>query len=64
MPWSVSGIYMASTLGVYNLDFAPYAFFNYGCAVISIFYALTSKTVSRWAFAFYDAKENPGAYVK
>lgn len=64
MPWTVSGIYMASTLGVYNLDYAPYAFFNYGCAAISIFYALTSKTISRWAFSFYDAKENPGAYVK
>ncbi len=63
MPWTVSGIYMATTLGVYNLDYAPYAFFNYGCAALSIFYALTSKTVSRWAFAYYDAKENPEQYA-
>lgn len=63
MPWTVSGIYMASTIGVPNLTFAPYAFFNYGCAIISIFYALTSKTVSKWAFSYYDAKENPEAYA-
>ena len=63
MPWTVSGIYMATTLGVYNLDYAPYAFFNYGCAALSIFYALTSKTVSRWAFAYYDAKDNPEQYA-
>ncbi|MCD7897203.1 MAG: Na+/H+ antiporter NhaC [Planctomycetaceae bacterium] len=64
MPWTVSGIYMASTIGVPNLSFAPYAFFNYGCAALSIFYALTSKTFSRWAFSYYDAKHNPEVYIE
>ncbi|MGM8931702.1 Na+/H+ antiporter NhaC [Salinicola halophyticus] len=28
-PWTVSGIYMATTLGVATLDYAPWALFNY-----------------------------------
>ena len=57
MPWTVSGIYMASTLGVPNLQFAPYAFFNVGCACLSILYALTYKSIGKWAFAYYEAKD-------
>lgn len=51
LPWTVSGVYMATTLGVPVLDFAPYAIFNLACIGLSIVYALTYKSVGKFAFA-------------
>ena len=38
IPWNTCGAYMAATLGVATFSYAPYAFFNYLCPVIAIFY--------------------------
>jgi len=57
MPWTVSGVYMATTLGVAALDFAPYAVFNVSCVLLSILYALTYKSLGKYAFSFYTDEE-------
>lgn len=39
IPWTVTGIYMASILGIPNLQFAPFAIYNLACIVIMFIYA-------------------------
>ncbi len=39
-PWTVSAVYMAGTLGVATLDYAPWALFNYLGIVFSILLAM------------------------
>lgn len=39
MPWTVSGVFMATTLGVATLDLLPYAAFCYLSPVFSLIYA-------------------------
>jgi NhaC family Na+:H+ antiporter len=36
IPWTTAGAFYAATLGVSVLDYAPYAFFNYLNAIVSI----------------------------
>ncbi|WP_205439403.1 Na+/H+ antiporter NhaC [Halobacillus ihumii] len=38
MPWTVSGVFMATTLGVSNFEFLPWAIFNLGGFVFSALY--------------------------
>ncbi len=38
MPWTVSGVFMATTLGVDNFEFLPWAIFNLGGFVFSALY--------------------------
>ena len=38
IPWNTCGAYMAATLGVATLSYAPFAFFNLACPVIAIIY--------------------------
>ncbi|WP_200411493.1 Na+/H+ antiporter NhaC [Virgibacillus salexigens] len=38
MPWTVSGVFMATTLGVGNFEFLPWAVFNLGGIVFSALY--------------------------
>ncbi len=38
IPWNTCGAYMAATLGVATLTYAPFAIFNLACPVIAIFY--------------------------
>jgi NhaC family Na+:H+ antiporter len=38
IPWNTCGAYMSATLGVATFSYAPFAFFNYLCPVIAIFY--------------------------
>ncbi|MGD6846209.1 Na+/H+ antiporter NhaC [Rossellomorea aquimaris] len=38
MPWTVSGVFMATTLGVSNFEFLPWAIFNLGGFVFSLLY--------------------------
>ncbi len=54
MPWTVSGIYMATTLGVATMDYLPFAVFNYSCTIISIIYALTYDSIGKFAFSYKD----------
>lgn len=52
MPWTVSGIYMATTLGVATVDYLPYSVFNWSCTLLSIFYACTYKSIGKFAFSY------------
>lgn len=38
MPWTVSGVFMATTLGVSNFEFLPWAIFNLGGFIFSALY--------------------------
>jgi len=38
IPWNTCGAYMAGTLGVATLDYAPFAIFNLACPVLAILY--------------------------
>ncbi|SDJ77444.1 Na+/H+ antiporter NhaC [Sediminibacillus albus] len=38
MPWTVSGVFMATTLGVGNFEFLPWAIFNLGGIIFSALY--------------------------
>lgn len=39
IPWTTAGAFYAATLGVPVLDYLPYAFFNYGNALVSLLMA-------------------------
>jgi Na+:H+ antiporter, NhaC family len=41
LPWTVSAVYMATTLGVPTISYAPWAFFCIGGPVFSLLYAAT-----------------------
>lgn len=41
IPWNTCGAYMAATLGVATVSYAPFAFFNIACPLIAIAYGLT-----------------------
>jgi len=43
LPWSVSGVYMATTLGVATIDYAPWALFCLGGPLFSMLYAIMNK---------------------
>lgn len=40
LPWTVAGVFMAKTLDVPTLSYAPWAFFCLGGPVFSLFYGL------------------------
>ncbi len=39
IPWTVTGIYMATILGIPNFQFAPFAIYNLACVAIMFVYA-------------------------
>ncbi|GAC21230.1 Na+/H+ antiporter NhaC [Paraglaciecola arctica] len=41
LPWTVSGVFIATTLGVATLDYAPWAIFCLGGPLFSLFYAFS-----------------------
>ena len=41
IPWNTCGAYMAATLGVATLQYAPFALFNLLCPVIAVTYGFT-----------------------
>ncbi|MCA0983396.1 Na+/H+ antiporter NhaC [Halobacillus yeomjeoni] len=45
VPWNTGGIFVAGTLGVPTLAYAPYAFFNLATPLISIFFALIGFSI-------------------
>ena len=36
IPWNTCGAYMSATLGVFTLEYLPFAVFNYVCPLIAI----------------------------
>lgn len=49
IPWGVSGVFMASTLQVSTLDYAPFSFFILLCPVLSILSGITGIGINRLA---------------
>jgi NhaC family Na+:H+ antiporter len=47
VPWNTGGIYMASTLGVATLAYAPFAFLNLLNPLVSILYGYTGFTMEK-----------------
>ena len=64
MPWTISGIYMATTLGVATIDYLPYSVFNWSCTLISIFYACTYKSIGKIAYSNKTGKVERKTPVK
>ncbi|WP_312817469.1 Na+/H+ antiporter NhaC [Atlantibacter subterraneus] len=42
-PWTISGMFMAKTLGVNTLDYCPWVFFNISCFLFAIVFAFLPK---------------------
>jgi NhaC family Na+:H+ antiporter len=47
VPWNTCGAYMAGTLGVATLAYAPFAFFNLLNPFVSMLYGFTGFTIAR-----------------
>lgn len=47
VPWNTCGAYMAATLGVATVAYAPFAFFNLINPLVSLFYGFTGITITR-----------------
>lgn len=43
LPWTISGMFMAKTLGVATLDYAPFVLFNLSCLMMAIVYAILPR---------------------
>lgn len=41
LPWTITGVYMTTILGVHTLEYMPYSFFNLISICISFIYMLT-----------------------
>ncbi|MRS17331.1 Na+/H+ antiporter NhaC [Enterobacteriaceae bacterium RIT691] len=42
-PWTISGMFMAKTLGVATLDYAPFVLFNLCCLLMAVLYAILPR---------------------
>ena len=49
IPWNTCGAFMAGTLGVATLTYAPFAFFNMLCPVVAGIYGFTGVSSKRVA---------------
>jgi len=47
IPWNTCGAQMATVLGVATVAYAPYAFLNWLCPLISIVYGFTGISIAR-----------------
>jgi len=59
-PWTVSAVYMAATLGVATVDYAPWALFNYLGLVFSVLLAV----IAPWTGWFGVRRLTPTASVE
>ncbi|HLR69255.1 Na+/H+ antiporter NhaC [Virgibacillus alimentarius] len=55
VPWSVTGVFITTVLGVPTLQYFPFAIFCLLCPLLTIFYGFTGKTLT------YIDKEKEGA---
>lgn len=54
IPWNVCGATMTGFLGVKTVQYAPYAFVNYICPIISIIYGFTGFTIEKMSDEEYE----------
>lgn len=57
IPWNTCGAFMASTLGVATLAYAPYAFLNLLNPVIAAIYGFTGFTIEKLPEGYEEAEE-------
>ncbi len=57
VPWNTCGAFMAGTLGVATLTYAPFAFFNLINPVISLIYGFTGFTIQKLSPAELDEEQ-------
>ncbi|GHB21318.1 Na+/H+ antiporter NhaC [Salinicola rhizosphaerae] len=60
-PWTVSGIYMATTLGIATLDYAPWALFNYLGIAFSALLAVLGPATNWFGVRRTTPQERHGA---
>jgi NhaC family Na+:H+ antiporter len=46
VPWSIAGVYMAGTLGVPTVEYAPFAFMCYLGVVVALIYGFTGFAIA------------------
>lgn len=54
IPWNVCGATMTGFLGVKTVQYAPYAFVNYICPIVSIIYGFTGFTIEKMSDEEYE----------
>ncbi|MGF6375855.1 NhaC family Na+:H+ antiporter [Clostridiales Family XIII bacterium PM5-7] len=54
IPWNVCGATMTGFLGIGTIAYAPYAFVNYICPIVSIFYGFTGITMEKMTDEEYE----------
>jgi NhaC family Na+:H+ antiporter len=47
IPWNTCGAQMTTVLGVATAAYAPYAFLNWLCPIVSIVYGITGISMTR-----------------
>ncbi|WP_066190165.1 MULTISPECIES: Na+/H+ antiporter NhaC [Gracilibacillus] len=57
MPWTVSGVFMATTLGVDNFEFLPWAIFNLGGFVFSALYGFLAPITGGFGIRKLDVDQ-------
>jgi NhaC family Na+:H+ antiporter len=62
IPWNTCGAFMAGTLGVPTLVYAPYAFFNLVNPLIAAIYGFTGFSIARVAPSDAVAQDELGAH--
>ncbi|PTX61307.1 transporter (NhaC family) [Melghirimyces profundicolus] len=48
IPWNTCGVFIFGTLGVHAFEYAPYAVLNFTVPLISIIFAITGLTMTKW----------------
>lgn len=54
IPWNVCGTTMSGFLGVKTIQYAPYAFVNYICPIVSMIYGFTGFTIEKMSDEEYN----------
>lgn len=54
IPWNVCGATMTGFLGVPTVKYAPYAFINYICPIVSMIYGFTGFTIEKMSDEEYE----------
>lgn len=54
IPWNVCGATMTGFLGVNTIQYAPYAFVNYICPIVSIIYGFTGFSIEKMSDEEYE----------
>ena len=42
-PWTISGMFMAKTLGVATMDYMPFTLFNLSCLLFAVIFAILPR---------------------